>query len=317
VSRQALRHIMATPADPSAAKRTIHFKSRSGKYLGQLDLDQQATVEDLKLRFSTTFHYYPERQRFYIGGVKGRVLTEGKLFGPSGNGINDGESLTFKDLGVQISWRLVYVVEYFGPLLIFPLFMYCPFLFYKAPVESRTLTQKVAFVLAMFHFLKRELESLFVHRFSNGTMPFSRLPINCIHYWGLFATMVGYYLFHPKYTPPFVSPQIVYGLAALFLVFETMNFQTHLILRNLRPRGTKQRGIPSGWGFQLVSCANYWWETLTWIVFCIMTQTLTGWFFTLIAFYIMAEWAIKKHKLYKREFPSYPKVRKAIVPFLL
>jgi hypothetical protein len=30
----------------------------------------------------------------------------------------------------------------------------------------------------------------------------------------------------------------------------------------------------------------------------------------------MYVWAIKKHKLYRREFPNYPKNRKAMFPFL-
>jgi len=169
----------------------------------------------------------------------------------------------------------------------------------------------------MFHFVKRELESLFVHRFSNGTMPITRLPLNCLHYWVIFAAMVGYFIFHPKYTPPFTRPEAIYAFSALFMLFEILNFQTHLVLRNLRPRGTKQRGIPQGWGFQLVSCANYLWETLAWITFVVMTQTVTGWVFVAVAFYFMSNWALKKHKLYRKEFPDYPRIRRAIIPFFL
>ena len=39
--------------------------------------------------------------------------------------------------------------------------------------------------------------------------------------------------------------------------------------------------------------------------------------FALAGFYQMAVWAIGKHKLYKKEFPNYPKGRKAILPFLI
>jgi len=303
--------------EASENKKTINVKKRSGKFVGAVEVEDATTADEFKELFNKKFHYYPERQRFYIGNANGPFMKDGKLFDASGNNLKDGDTVIFKDLGVQISWRLVFVMEYFGPLWIFPLFMYFPSLFYKAPVSERSLTQKVAFVLVMFHFLKREFESLFVHRFSNATMPIVRLPLNCIHYWVIFAAMVGYFLFHPKYSAPFLSPQITYLLAAIFLLFEALNFQTHLVLRNLRPRGTKKRGMPHGWGFELVSSANYMWETLAWISFCIMTQTVTGWVFTVVAFYFMATWAVKKHKQYRKEFHDYPRIRKAIVPFFL
>jgi len=30
----------------------------------------------------------------------------------------------------------------------------------------------------------------------------------------------------------------------------------------------------------------------------------------------MAQWALDKHKSYKKDFPNYPKGRKALVPFI-
>lgn len=59
-------------------------------------------------------------------------------------------------------------------------------------------------------------------------------------------------------------------------VFEALNFKTHLILRGLRSRGTRQRGIPYGAGFDYISCANYYWETLAWLVFAILVSCFTG-----------------------------------------
>ena len=33
--------------------------------------------------------------------------------------------------------------------------------------------------------------------------------------------------------------------------------------------------------------------------------------------YQMTMWALGKHKLYKKEFPDYPKNRKSIIPYVL
>lgn len=48
------------------------------------------------------------------------------------------------------------------------------------------------------HFLKREFETFFIHKFSRVTMPLSNLFKNCTYYW-LFAIFVG----HPLCSPDF------------------------------------------------------------------------------------------------------------------
>jgi very-long-chain enoyl-CoA reductase len=62
-----------------------------------------------------------------------------------------------------------------------------------------------------------------------------------------------------------------YGFAAAFTVFEFLNLMTHITLKNLRKPGTQERGIPKGWGFDLVSCANYFWEAMCWTTFAVQS----------------------------------------------
>jgi len=102
-------------------------------------------------------------------------------------------------------------------------------------------------------------------------MPFSNIFKNSTHYWLLFGFYNMYFFLHPDYRPPSWSrnKKFMYALLGLFVLFEFLNLMTHLTLRNLRKPGTTIRGIPNGWGFQYVSCANYWWETLCWILFAI------------------------------------------------
>lgn len=127
------------------------------------------------------------------------------------------------------------------------------------------------------HYIKRELETLFVHRFSNDTMPFFNLFKNCAHYWFIFGFINMYFFLHPDYTAPsWATPAHYYIIAALFVLFEFMNLMTHIALKNLRRPGTTERGIPKGWGFGLVSCANYFWESLCWLMFAIQAQSVGG-----------------------------------------
>lgn len=60
---------------------------------------------------------------------------------------------------------------------------------------------------------------------------------------------------------------------------ELLNFHSHITLRNLRPPGTRTRAIPKGFGFNLVSCPNYFWEIIGWTVIAVMTNSFAGGFY--------------------------------------
>lgn len=54
---------------------------------------------------------------------------------------------------------------------------------------------KLALGLAMGHYGKRELESMFVHIFSRPTVPLAGTLKNYLHYWVMFGACVGSELF--------------------------------------------------------------------------------------------------------------------------
>lgn len=124
--------------------------------------------------------------------------------------------------------------------------------------------------MVLLHYIKRELETLFVHKFSNDTMPFTNIFKNSLHYWGFFGGCNMYFFLHPDYTPPaWASQEFFIGATALFCFWELLNFMCHVQLSSLRKPGSTERGIPTGWGFGYVSCANYLWEGLAWLTFAI------------------------------------------------
>lgn len=96
----------------------------------------------------------------------------------------------------------------------------------------------------MFHYGRRVLECLFVHRYSNPTILVSDFLTLVVHHWGLFGFLIGYFLFNPKYTPP-VQGGFTFGLCVLFYLFtEAMNCACHFALRSLRSSGSDPKKIP-------------------------------------------------------------------------
>uniref|UniRef100_A0A4W5K552 Trans-2,3-enoyl-CoA reductase b n=1 Tax=Hucho hucho TaxID=62062 RepID=A0A4W5K552_9TELE len=213
----------------------------------------------------------------------------------------------FRDLGAQISWVTVFLTEYGGPLLLYLMFYFrVPFI-YAPKYDFTTSKHWVVHLACMchsFHYLKRLLETLFVHRFSHGTMPLRNIFKNCTYYWG-FAAWMAYYINHPLYTPPSEYTTI---LTTLYI--------HHLVRSKTRkiPYPTKN---PFTWIFLLVSCPNYTYELGSWFGFTLMTQCLPVAFFTAVGFIQMTVWAKGKHRSYLKEFRDYPPLRSPILPFVL
>lgn len=296
----------------------------SGKMIAHLtDLSENTTIHDVKKQIHRIRKdLYPSRQALKTD-QKGKVLSDDmRLLSIEFRG--GLKQLYLKDLGPQIGWTTVFFLEYAGPLALYLVTYYRPALFYGAGASAQEMHPVVHIAAACWavHYCKRILETLFVHRFSHGTMPLRNLFKNCSYYW-MFGLYIGYYVNHPLYTPPSYGDIQIYSALGAFIFSELGNLSIHLALRNLRPAGSTERKIPVPTGnpftylFSLVSCPNYTYEVLSWLSFTVMTQCLPAGFFAVAGFYQMAVWALGKHRNYKKEFSSYPRGRKAIVPFLL
>ena len=238
-----------------------------------------------------------------------------------------------RDMGPQIDWKTVFVIEYFGPLIIHPFFYYCQSFIYGSKF-AHSRDQQLVFVFVMLHFLKREYETLFVHRFSLATMPVRNIFKNSGHYWVLSGFFMGYFVYAPpsyfdrqagllqrllfsRQVIPLRDDYMYYALIALWVFSELSTFATHLNLASLRAPGTRDRKIPFGYGFNLVTCPNYFFEALAWTAVFLVSQNWSTFVFLIVSIIQMWFWAVKKHRRYRREFPDYPKNRKIMFPFFL
>jgi very-long-chain enoyl-CoA reductase len=204
----------------------------------------------------------PERQRLTTGDKKVLLDDAQQL---EAAGVSQGDVVQVKDLGPQIGWRTVFLTEYFGPLFIHPLiYYYAPKLYSRSFQHSKM--QTLALILVLAHYVKRELETIYVHRFSNGTMPIFNIFKNSFHYWGLSGVLLAAGIYGPWASRSALKGTIqsqdsfLYACAGVWALAELGNFRCHTMLANLRPKGTRQRQIPRGFAFELVSCPNYLFE---------------------------------------------------------
>lgn len=301
----------------------LHAKSQ--KKIGDFEVNKTSTILDVKKAIhAKKSSLYPDRQMLKADATGKPLKDEDAVSKLTGDATSF--KLYFKDLGPQVGWATVFLTEYAGPLFIYlifymrPTFIYSGFSRFQLAKYDRAV--HIACACWTFHYAKRLLETVFVHRFSHATMPIKNIFKNSIYYWG-FAAFVAYYTNHPLYTPAkFGDLQVYLGLAG-FIFNEIGNFSIHMALRDLRPAGSKERKIPYSTSnpftflFNFVSCPNYTYEIYSWISFTILTQTLGAALFTIAGGLQMTQWALGKHRNYRKEFEKYPRGRKAIIPFLI
>ncbi|KAF2131211.1 synaptic glyco protein SC2 [Dothidotthia symphoricarpi CBS 119687] len=248
-------------------------------------------------------------------GSDGSSLSNGGSVTVHETGLRNRSAVDVKDLGPQISWRTVFIVEYLGPLLIHPLFYYSRSLIYGTSAPPSQL-QKFTLIMCIIHFAKREYETLFIHRFSSATMPARNIVKNSGYYWLLSGFNLAYWSYGPNSPAARPSnPLLTYLGIALFLVGESCNYSTHVTLRDLRRPGSTDRGIPQGLGFNLVTCPNYMFEAMAWIGVALVNWSLSTVVFIIVAVGQMGVWAWKKEKRYRKEFgDKYKRKRYAILP---
>ena len=172
--------------------------------------------------------------------------------------------------------------------------------------------------MIVLHFVKRELETLFVHKFSASTMPVMNVFKNSFFYWAFSGLLCAVFIYHPNSLAATSNmPAIDILGVVLYFFSETGNALVHLYLSSLRSTGGTERKIPRGYGFSFVTCPNYMYEVLSWVGIIIVSRSWTVALFISIGGAQMLTWAKGKERAYRKEFgDKYKKKQFVMLPGL-
>ncbi|XP_037530315.1 polyprenol reductase [Nematolebias whitei] len=195
----------------------------------------------------------------------------------------------------------------------------------KVPQLSTVVLQ----LLLCVHALRRLLECAFVSVFSHGVIHFMQYAFGLGYYIVLGLTVLctdftaqgqtnrtGTFLFQLNWLH-------VAGVA-LFVGASVLQHQSIVLLARLRTGKsgrveTLAHRMPSGGCFELVSCPHYFAELLIYVSFSLIVggHSLTWWLVVLYVLFNQALAGQLSHELYVSKYDSYPKHRKAFIPFVL
>lgn len=203
-----------------------------------------------------------------------------------------------------------------GMLIIYGLPLLVVFMGYNAMQRPDSWYHIVLFIALAFHFGKRCLEVIFVHRYSRPMGVGTALLIGALYSYIAFSAHFNQNMeismLEADALP--LLPLILGGL--IFIAGQAGNLYHHLLLRNLRKEGETGYVIPQGGLFALVTAPHYMFEIIAWIGYAVMARHLGLWGIVFIIAGYLAGRAKQTREWYLKTVPGYPEERKALVPFV-
>lgn len=205
-------------------------------------------------------------------------------------------------------------------VLVRPYIYFIPPFAYKNEVETpMTQVQWLLFALFNLHFLKREYETIFVHKFSANTMPARNIVRNSAFYW----IMAGLLCALDIYAPGNMAARdelvpLDYVGIVLFAIGEVCNWIVHQHLASLRKPGGTEKGIPNCIGSSLVTSPNYMFEVLAWVGVIFISRSWAVVLFICTGTMYMRSWSRDKEKALRATFGDrYKKKKYTMLPGLI
>jgi len=185
--------------------------------------------------------------------------------------------------------------------------------------SSVTITKFIIIGFFLIHYFQRVfIYPMLIRGGKNSSYITTILAFNfcCLNSYTIAEEILAYHVYPNDYL---FSLRFLSGMIIFFIGF-ILNLQADSILRNLR-KDSNQRDyqIPRGGLFEYVSGANFLAESIEWTGYAICAWTLPALAFSVFTWSNIAFGrAIHHHQFYLEKFKdSYPKNRKAIIPFIL
>ena len=174
----------------------------------------------------------------------------------------------------------------------------------------------VFFCLYVIHFLERGLVTPLVSRYSHSKValwiPLSRFLTHLLYSY-IIAEFVGSAEFCSGYL---YDPRFIIGIILFITGFAINRVAEYQLVCLRESRKDTKYAVPKGPLYWLITCPNYFGEGLQWFGWAVMTWSLSGlvwWLFTEATFIPRAR---HNHKWLKNQHLEYPKLRKALIPFI-
>ena len=171
------------------------------------------------------------------------------------------------------------------------------------------------------HFLKRSLETLFLHKYSGSTDLGTAIFIGI--YYTLVSIIVSYFSVQ---VPLSVYDKNICLLGiTFFFLGQIGNFYHHYLLAALRKdnkitsKGIEQiknYKIPKGGLFDYVTMPHYFFELISWLGIALTAQQVNSFLVFCSMFSYLAGRSVATNQWYKDNIPGYPSKRKNLVPFI-
>jgi hypothetical protein len=193
--------------------------------------------------------------------------------------------------------------------------------------------EAIVAAMLVFHFGKRILEVLFLHKYS-GDMSAAIGGSIGVYYAILSAIIFSFSLEVPELA---LNKDLLPVGLALFAIGQLGNFFHHWLLASLRSQPSisaekskgsdvgsvesdkikkRQYKVPTGGLFPLVATPHYFFELVAWLGLAVVASQLNAYLGVLgMATYLGAR-AQHTSEWYRENVPGYPKERKNMIPFL-
>jgi very-long-chain enoyl-CoA reductase len=177
-------------------------------------------------------------------------------------------------------------------------------------LSSPNAYQLVVLACLCVHFVKRLLESWFLHKYSGPMHPITAVGIAC------FYSLTTFFPAWFNRQPVGDIDPLVYAGLGLFFIGESLNFFHHKILADLR-QTSMAYVVPRGGLFDSVACPHYLFEIVSWFGLTLIFRhdSMLLFFLLMVAYLIIR--SLFTLKWYREQFPDFPPGRKAIFPYLL